>query len=77
MEIRAKSLANLRRWNEAGVWVSAYDEWDAIMRDRDDGVLFSAMLGRDERATRLRQSMPYAGLLPRDEVRRINEKAAR
>jgi antitoxin component of MazEF toxin-antitoxin module len=76
-EIRAKSLANLRRWKRAGVWVSAYDEWESIMRDPDDGALYGAMLGRDETSTRLRQSMPYAGLLPRDEVQRINEKAAR
>jgi antitoxin component of MazEF toxin-antitoxin module len=76
-EIRAKSLANLRRWKETGMWVSAYDEWERIMRDPDDGLLFRVMLGRDEKSARLRQSMPYAGLLPRDEVRTINEKAAR
>jgi hypothetical protein len=34
------------------------------------------MLGRDERANRLRQSPPYVGLLPREEVRKLNEEAA-
>lgn len=75
--IRAHSLANLHRWRQAGVWVSAYDEWKKIMESADDGALFAAMLGRDERSTCLRQSAPYAGLLPRDEVRRINEEATR
>ena len=76
-EIRAHSLANLHRWKTAGVWVTAYDEWKKIIEAGEDGELFAAMLGRDERATRLRQSAPYVGMLPRDEVRRINEEAAR
>jgi antitoxin component of MazEF toxin-antitoxin module len=74
--IRAHSLANLHRWRKAGAWVSAYDEWTEILRGGDDGVLFAAMLGRDERANRLRQSPPYVGLLPRDEVAKLNEEAA-
>ena len=76
-QIRAHSLANLHRWREAGAWVSAYDEWKKILEEPDDGSLFAAMLGRDERATRLRQSAPYVGMLPREEVRRINEEATR
>lgn len=73
--IRAHSLANLHRWRKAGAWVSAYDEWADILRG-DDGALFAAMLSRDERANRLRQSPPYVGLLPRDEVAKLNEEAA-
>ena len=76
-QIRAHSLANLHRWREAGVWVSAYDEWKKLLESAQDGALFAAMLGRDERSTRLRQSAPYVGLLPREEVRRINEEATR
>jgi hypothetical protein len=34
------------------------------------------MLGRDDDATRLRQSMPFVGLLPQKEVRRLHEEAA-
>ena len=75
-EIRAQSLANLHRWKRQGMWVSAYDEWRELIDRDDDGVLFAAMLGRDERANRLRQSPPYVGLLPREEVRKLNEKAA-
>lgn len=75
-QIRAQILANLHRWKEKGSWVSAYNEWKTIAESGDDGALFAAMLGRDERAERLRQSMPYVGLLPKDVVRRLNEEAA-
>jgi antitoxin component of MazEF toxin-antitoxin module len=75
-EIRAQSLANLYRWKRQGAWVSAYDEWTEILQKGEDGALFAAMLGRDENSIRLRQSMPYVGLLPEEEVRRIYEEAA-
>jgi len=75
-EIRAQSLANLQRWQDSGSWVSAYEEWRQLLLTGDDGVLFAAMLGRDERSNRLRQSPPYVGLLPRDEVRALNEEAS-
>ena len=73
--IRAHSLANLHRWKQNGAWVSAYEAWQRILQSEDDGELFAAMLGRDERSNRLRQSPPYVGLLPREEVRRLNEEA--
>lgn len=75
-EIRAKIAANLHRWRKQGSWVSAYDEWNDIARSEDDGALFAAMLGRDEDAVRLRQSMPYVGLLSQREVREVYEEAA-
>lgn len=75
-EIRARILANLHRWKQQGAWVSAYDEWRAIAESEDDGALFVAMLGRDERSRRLRDSAPYVGLLPREEVTKLNEEAA-
>lgn len=74
--IRAHSFANLHRWRAGGAWVSAYDEWLAILSSGDDGALFAAMLGRDERSNRLRQSPPYVGMLPREEVIKLNEEAA-
>jgi antitoxin component of MazEF toxin-antitoxin module len=74
--IRAHSLANLHRWQQNGVWVSAYDEWKAIMENSKDGELFAVMLGRDQYANRLRQSPPYVGLLPREKVKSLNEEAA-
>lgn len=75
-EIRAKILANLHRWRRQDSWVSAYDEWNDIASSEDDGELFAAMLGRDENAIRLRQSMPYVGLLAQQEVKRLYEEAA-
>lgn len=75
-EIRAKIAANLHRWRELGSWVSAYDEWNDIARSEDDGALFAVMLGRDENAVRLRQSMPYVGLLSQQEVKEMYEEAA-
>jgi antitoxin component of MazEF toxin-antitoxin module len=75
-EIRAKILANLHRWRRQQSWVSAYDEWSHIAGGEDDGALFAAMLGRDENAVRLRQSMPYVGLLSQQEVRKLYEEAA-
>lgn len=75
-QIRAQILANLHRWRNQGVWVSAYDEWYDIAAKGDDGALFAAMLGRDDDATRLRESMPFVGLLPQSEVRRLHEEAA-
>ena len=75
-QIRAQILANLHRWRKQGVWVSAYDEWRDIARRSDDGELFAAMLGRDDTATRLRESMPFVGLLSQSEVRRLHEEAA-
>jgi antitoxin component of MazEF toxin-antitoxin module len=74
--IRAHSLGNLHRWRANGVWVSAYDEWRTLLEQGDDGELFAAMLGRDERSNRLRQSPPYVGMLPRAEVNKLNEETA-
>lgn len=75
-EIRAPILANLHRWERQGVWSAAYQEWRDIAAGTDDGELFAAMLGRDENAVRLRQSAPFVGLLPKGEVRKLNEEAA-
>jgi antitoxin component of MazEF toxin-antitoxin module len=75
-QIRAQILANLYRWRKQDAWVSAYDEWHEIAVRGDDGELFAAMLGRDDNATRLRESMPFVGLLPQSEVRRLHEEAS-
>ncbi len=75
-QMRAQILANLHRWRKQGAWVSAYDEWREIVERGDDGELFAAMLGRDDNATRLRESMPFVGLLPQSEVRRLHEEAS-
>jgi antitoxin component of MazEF toxin-antitoxin module len=75
-QIRAQILANLHRWKSQGTWVSAYDEWRDLAQQEEDGALYAAMLGRDENAVRLRQSMPFVGLLSQAEVKRLHEEAA-
>jgi antitoxin component of MazEF toxin-antitoxin module len=75
-EIRAQSIANLYRWKRQGTWVSAYDHWTEILQRGSDGELFNAMLGRDDNSNRLRQSMPYVGLLSQEQVKEIYEEAA-
>lgn len=75
-EIRVQILANLHRWKGQGSWVPAYDEWRDLARRDDDAALYAAMLGRDDDAVALRQSMPFVGLLSREEVSRLHEEAA-
>ncbi len=74
--IREKSLANLARWKKSGAWCEAYDTWFALLKNPDDGRLYKAMLGMDDEANRLRQSMPFVGLLPAQTLRKLREKAA-
>ena len=75
-QIRAQMLGNLRRWKGQGVWGAAYEEWRGIAEGTNDGELFAAMLGHDENAVRQRQSAPFVGLLPKEQVRKLNEEAA-
>jgi antitoxin component of MazEF toxin-antitoxin module len=75
-QIRAQVLANLYRWQAQGAWVSAYDEWRALAQQPNDDALYAAMLGRDDNAVRLRQSLPYVGLLSQAEVAKLHEEAA-
>lgn len=67
-QIRAMSLANLDRWNAAGVWCSAHDEWRTLMAAGSDAEVIAAMTGEDEKSNRLRQSPPYTGILDLDTV---------
>jgi antitoxin component of MazEF toxin-antitoxin module len=74
--IRRKSLHNLARWKKSGNWSRTYDAWTAILHDPDDGRLYKAMLGGDDESNRLRQSMPFVGLLGDEDLGRLREKAA-
>jgi hypothetical protein len=62
-DIRKRSLANLHRWNELGVWVSAHDEWRQLLEHGTDEEVVAVMTGTDQKSNRLRQSAPYTGLL--------------
>jgi antitoxin component of MazEF toxin-antitoxin module len=72
-EIRKKSKENLARWKKQGTWGPAYTEWREVL-DQGDADLVKTMIGRDDRSNRLRQSMPYVGLLPKDVVEALREK---
>lgn len=75
-EIRRRSLENLGRWKKSGAWCSAYDEWLEILERGSDEMLYAAMVGVDERNNRLRQSLPYVGMLPREALDRLREEIA-
>ena len=72
-EIRKKSRENLARWKKQGTWGPAYAEWRDLLA-LDDANLVKTMIGRDDKSNRLRQSMPYVGLLPKDVVEALREK---
>ena len=72
-DIRKKSRSNLARWKKLGTWGTAYQEWNGLLK-QDDADLVKTMIGRDDRSNRLRQSMPYVGLLPKDVVAALREK---
>jgi hypothetical protein len=72
-QIREKSLANIQRWTDQGVWCSAFDEWTILMKHGKDHEVIAAMTGTDDRATRLRQSAPYSGLLEPTLVEKLRE----
>lgn len=76
VQIRERSLANLRRWQKAGSWSRAYDEWREVLASGPDAQLIALMVGEDDRANRLRQSAPFVGLLPPDVVERVREEAS-
>ena len=72
-EIRKKSRENLARWKKQGTWGPAYAEWRDLLA-LEDADLVKTMIGRDDRSNRLRQSMPYVGLLSKGVVEALREK---
>lgn len=74
-EIRAQIRVSLRERRQQHDWDSACEEWEALARGKDDGALFAAMLGNDERAISRRQYQPYIDLLSAAEVRAFREGA--
>ena len=69
-----RARANLYRWRASlsGSWM---DEWQTILDGPLEGVV-ACLNERSERATRLRQSSPFAGLLTSRERRAIYESFA-
>jgi hypothetical protein len=75
--IRAHARANLLRWKNQGSWGPAYDEWLRIIESTEDSLLISCMVGLDENSNRLRQSIPYVGMLNQEVVMSIKAEFMR
>lgn len=73
-QIRRKSLANIKRWNDKGTWVSAHDEWRQLMEHGSDQEVIAVMTGTDELSNRLRQSAPYVGLVDPVSINTLKRK---
>jgi len=66
------AIGNIKNWmNNSSLGVQrTLQEWLAILNGPIDGVFF-ILTGEDERSVRLRQSNPFAGLLPQQERNEI------
>lgn len=76
----AKAKDNLLRWSQASEsgLPPAYAEWLAILNQCTPSEIAALIVSTDENASRLRQSSPFAGVLPPREVWAIkrNHEAA-
>ncbi len=63
-----KARANLRRWRSTASpgALRTLEEWNVLLEGPFDD-LMTLLQADDERATRLRQSSPFCGILSRDE----------
>lgn len=73
-QIRAHARANLIRWRSQGSWSATYDEWLTIIESADDSLLITRMSSLDEDSVRLRQSIPYVGMLDQSTVQKIKDE---
>ena len=68
-----RARANLRRWRDNhGASSPALTEWERILNGHA-GQVADFLVERSERAARLRQSSPFAGILTEDERLAIHE----
>jgi len=63
-------LENLKRWQQSGVNCDDFLIWEKILRS-DPQRLPEILCGSGEEAIRLRQSSPFAGLIPEESRRQI------
>ncbi len=63
-------LENLNRWQQNGVGCDDFGVWEKILRFTPQR-LPDILGGADEEAIRLRQSSPFAGLIPEESRRQI------
>lgn len=65
---------NLERWRQSGVECDDHAVWRSLLLERPEEVV-SMLTKMTEEAIRLRQSSPFAGLIPEPDRRRILETA--
>ncbi|KQN79053.1 hypothetical protein [Duganella sp. FT27W] len=75
-EIKERSLSNIRRWRANGTSGQAYDAWERLAMDPDDGKMIAVMEGTSDYSNQLRQSPPFVGMLDKELVRKINEEVS-
>jgi hypothetical protein len=63
-------LENLKRWRQQGVDCDDFEVWEGILRSSPQR-LPEVLCGFGEEATRLRQSSPFAGLIPEESRQQI------
>lgn len=63
-------LENLKRWRQRGVDCDDYRIWEEILRYAPQR-LPQILSGSSEEAVRLRQSSPFAGLIPEESRQQI------
>lgn len=66
------AMQNLDRWREHGVDCADHRLWRKLLLG-EPGKLVSMLIETTEEAIRLRQSSPFAGLIPESDRRRILE----
>lgn len=69
-----KALDNIARWRRQGVHCAIYDEWERIIRQGGWKAVRKLLLERTQRGTQMRQTDPFAGILPEEIVRKIYYK---
>lgn len=74
-EVIRFALENLERWQRSGVQCDDFKIWEDLLL-RSSQLLPEVLCDTGEEATRLRQSSPFAGLLPENERRVILASAS-
>lgn len=69
-EVIRFGLENLKRWQRGGVDCDDYRLWEEILRSTPQR-LPEILRDPNEEAVRLRQSSPFAGLIPEESRQRI------
>lgn len=78
LQVIGKARATLRHWmsrSSAAASNPAYTEWLSILEKAEPRELASLITTDDQKAARLRQSSPFAGVLSPEQVWAIKRKS--